>query len=311
MTAISQDKPTPVAAILFIFASGLLFSFLDSSAKYLVLSGMDAVFVSWCRFAGHAVLVFIMFRGWSNFGIFKTRSLPLQIVRAVFLFGSTIFNFLALRQLQLAETMSIAFFAPMIITALAGPLLGEWAGWRRWMAVLVGLIGVLVITRPGFGSFSLGHLCALASAVSYSIYVLMTRKMSARETTESLIFCSAVAPMLLMAPALPYTISAPPHAWAWVLLASLGIFGGVGHYFIILAYRRATVTALAPYPYLQMVWMILLGWLIFHQLPDLWTVVGAGIIVLSGLYIVRREHVLRVQNRAALLAETEELAKKR
>lgn len=311
MTAASPEKPTSVAAILYIFAAGLLFSFLDASAKYLVLSGLDAAFVSWCRFAGHAMLVFVMFRGWSNAAIYRTGSIPAQLLRAVFLFGSTIFNFLALRHLQLAETMSIAFFAPMMITALAGPLLGEWAGWRRWMAVLVGLVGVLVITRPGFGSFSLGHLFALCGTTSYCIYVLMTRKMSAHESPESLIFYSAVAPMLLMAPSVPYTFSWPPQMWEWLLLALLGLFGGLGHYCIILAYRRATVTSLAPYPYLQMVWMILLGWLIFHQFPDIWTLVGAGIIVASGLYIVHREHALRVQNRAVMLAEAEAMAKKR
>jgi len=149
--ATSTDTATPFSAILLVLLAGLTFSILDTSAKYLVQSGMEAPFVAWMRFAVHVVLVLILFRAWSNRAMFKVVSLPKQVVRGVFLFGSTIFNFMALQTLQLAETVSIFFFAPMVITALAGPLLGEWAGWRRWLAVLGGLIGVLLVVRMGAG----------------------------------------------------------------------------------------------------------------------------------------------------------------
>jgi drug/metabolite transporter (DMT)-like permease len=310
----SQDNPpetaTPVAAILLIFGAGLLFSFLDASAKYLVLSGMAAPFLAWVRFATHALLVLVLFRGWSNPAMFRTKNLPLQVLRGVFIFGSTFFNFLALNTLQLAETMSIFFFAPMAITALAGPMLGEWAGWRRWAAVIAGFLGVLVITRPGFGSFEIGHVYALSATASYCLYVIMTRRMAATETAESLIFYSALTPVVLMLPAVPFTASPPSDALSWLILLSLGFFGGFGHWLLIKAYRQATTTALAPYPYLQMVWMIGFGWLIFGQLPDRWTLGGAAIIVASGLYIVHREHRLRLKVSAAPNAEEEELAKK-
>ena len=127
-----------MSAILLVLAVGVLFCFLDTSAKYLVLSGMAAPFVSWARFASHAVLVLVLFRAWRNPAMFRVVSLPAQILRGLFLFGSTLFNFMALKTLQLAETTSIFFVAPMVITALAGPLLGEWAGWRRWLAVVAG-----------------------------------------------------------------------------------------------------------------------------------------------------------------------------
>ncbi len=286
------------------------FSFLDASAKYLVQGGMAAPFVAWTRFAVHLVLVLVLFRSWSNRAMFRTGRLPAQIVRGLFLFGSTAFNFLALQTLQLAETVSIYFFAPMVITALAGPLLGEWAGWRRWLAVLVGLVGVLVITRPGFGTFGIGHLHALASMMSYCGYVIMTRQMGATESSESLIFYSALAPTVLMLPVVPIYGSIPQEPLQWVLLLALGFIGAFGHYLLIRAYKLATTSALAPYPYSQMLWMIALGWLIFSDLPDLWTVAGASIIVASGLYIVHREHRLRLQNRTAPNTETGELAKK-
>jgi len=293
-----------------VFCAGFLFSCLDTSGKYLVLSGMDASFVAWVRFAVHVVLVLLLFRGWSNPAMFRVRSLPRQVLRGVFLFGSTIFNFSALKTLQLAETTSIYFFAPMVITALAGPLLGEWAGWRRWMAILAGFVGVLVITRPGVAAFQIGHLYALCSTMCYCLYVIMTRHMSTTETAESLIFYSALAPVVLMFPAVPYTASLPPDAFHWLILLLLGFFGGFGHWLLIKAYRQATTTALAPYPYLQMVWMIGFGYIIFSQLPDGWTLAGAGIIVASGLYIVHREHRLRLKSRTLPMAEDEELAKR-
>ena len=158
-----------MSAILLVLAVGVLFCFLDTSAKYLVLSGMAAPFVSWARFASHAVLVLVLFRAWRNPAMFRVVSLPAQMLRGLFLFGSTLFNFMALKTLQLAETTSIFFVAPMVITALAGPLLGEWAGWRRWLAVVAGFCGVLVITRPGVGTFELGHLYALCAMFSYCL----------------------------------------------------------------------------------------------------------------------------------------------
>ena len=308
--SVNPETAAPVAAIIFVFGAGLLFSLLDTSAKYLVLSGMSAPFISWMRFAVHVVLVLILFRGWSNPAMFRARNLPLQLIRGVFLFGSTFFNFLALNTLQLAQTMSIFFFAPMVITALAGPLLGEWAGWRRWAAVAAGFAGVLIITRPGVASFEIGHIYALCATMSYCFYVILTRKMSANETPESLIFYSALTPVVMMLPVAPFTASLPAGVFQWLILLSLGFFGGVGHWLLIKAYRQATTTALAPYPYLQMVWMIGFGWLVFDQLPDRWTLGGAAVIVASGLYIVHREHRLRLKNRTAPNTEDEDLAKK-
>lgn len=309
-TSTDNDTATPLPAILMVLATGLIFSCLDTSAKYLVMSGLAAPFVTWTRFAVHVVLVLLLFRAWSNPALFRVRNLPLQILRGGFLFGSTFFNFLALKTLDLAQTVSIFFFAPMLITALAGPFLGEWAGWRRWLAVLVGFLGVLVITRPGFGAFGIGHVYVICAMVSYCFYVIMTRSMSATETSESLIFYSALAPVVLMFPAVPLTGSMPQGALQWVLLLSLGFYGGFGHWLLIKAYKQATTAALAPYPYLQMVWMTGFGYFVFGDLPDRWTVAGALIIVASGLYIVHRERRLRLRSRSAPNAEDAELAKK-
>lgn len=291
------------------FAAGVCFTFLDTSAKYLVLSGMRPEFVSWVRFGVHLLLAAVLFRIWSNPNVLRHHSMVMQVVRGVFLFGSTIFNFAALKYLQLDETTSIAFLGPMVITALAGPLLGEWAGWRRWLAIAAGFGGMLIITRPGFGVFGLGHGFALCGMVCYALYAIMTRKMGTTETTESMIFYSALAPVVLMAPIAPASATMPSSALMWVLLLSLGIYGGLGHYMLVHAFKRATAVSLAPYPYLQIVWMIVAGYIVFGDVPDGWTIVGVTVIILSGLYIVHREHKLRLSSRTAP-EEASELAKK-
>ncbi len=306
----TPEQATPAGAIVAIVGVYVVFSMLDSSGKYLVLAGLAPLFISWVRFAVHVVLVFFLFQGWRNPERFKPASLPAQMLRGACLFGSTIFNFLALETLQLAETTSIFFFGPMVITALAGPLLGEWAGWRRWLAILAGFVGVLVITRPGSGVFGIGHFFALCSMLSNCFYVIMTRKMSATETSESLILFAALSPVILLLPTVPFTASWPPDAFHWLILLSLGFYGAFGHWFLIRAYRVATASALAPYPYSQMIWMILLGYLVFDQLPDRWTIVGAVIIVASGLYILHRERLLRLASRTAPYTEDAELTKK-
>lgn len=299
-----------MAAILYVIATYIGFTFLDTSGKFLVLAGIAPFFIAWCRFAGHVVLVGLLFRGWKDTRRFKARNLPAHLLRGAFLGGSTVFNIAALRYLQLAEATSIYFFGPMVITALAGPLLGEWAGWRRWLAIWIGFVGVLVITRPGVGVFGTGHMLALCSMLSNSFYVIMTRRMSASETPESLILFAALSPTILLLPLLPFSFTLPDTPLQWLILSMLGVFGGISHWFLVKAYSLASATALAPYPYSHMIWMIASGWIVFHQFPDNWTLAGAAIIVASGLYIVHREHRLRVLNRAALAAETEVLAKK-
>ncbi len=289
------ETATPGVAIALIVGSCFAFSLLDAAAKWLVLAGMFAPFVAWCRFAVHAAIAFALFRPWANPAAFAVKSLPKQLARSCFLFGSTIFNFFALQTLQLAETVAIFFAAPMIITALAGPLLGEWAGWRRWLAIAGGFIGVLVVTRPGFGAFGPGHVYVICATLSYCGYAIMTRTMTATETPSSLIFYSALLPAVLLSPAAIFYGRMPSGAHEWAPMLAMGVFGGIGHWFIIKAYGLATATALAPYSYAQMIGMAGLGWLVFAQLPDRWTVIGAAIIVASGLYILHRERVLRLR----------------
>jgi drug/metabolite transporter (DMT)-like permease len=305
-----SEAATPASAILIVLIVCLLFSVLDTSAKYLVVNGVAAPFAVWVRYAVHLVLVMILYRAWANPQLYKMSSVSGQVVRGLFLFGSTIFNFVALQTMQLAETVSIYFFAPMVITALAGPVLGERVGWRRWLAVLVGFIGVLVITRPGAGTFSIGYLFSIASMLCYAFYLIMTRKMGANETTESLIFYSALVPTVLFLPTVPLYGEIPDDPILWGLLLLVGLIGGFGHWLLIKAYKQATASALAPYPYSQIIWMTALGWFVFGDFPDGWTLVGSLIIVCSGLYIVQREHRVRQREKLEAALASDDLAKK-
>ena len=298
------DVATPPAAILLVFASGLFFCLLDTSAKYLASQGIAPPFIAWMRYAVHVVLALVLLRPWQNGAVFRTHSLSRQVVRGMLLFSSSFFNFFALKTLQLAETMAILFSVPIVTIVLAGPLLGEWAGWRRWLAVFVGLIGVLVITRPGYGTFGIGHAYALCAMLSNCFYVIMTRQMSGHETAESMIFYSALAPVVLAAPLLPVYGSMPEGWLLWAILLSMGFYGGYGHWLFIKAYRMASTTALAPYGYLQLVWVVAAGYLVFGDIPDVWTIVGSLIIVASGLYIVHRERQQRLENAARAMRDS-------
>lgn len=287
----------PVSAIVLMVSSGLVFSGIDASAKYLVLAGVPAPFVAWVRFLVNAAIVLVVFRGWHTASGLWARNLWAQVARAGLIFITTICNFMALRTLQLAETMSIMFLLPVVITALAGPLLGEWAGWRRWVAICVGLVGVLVITRPGFGVIGIGHLYSIIAMLGAACFNLMTRSLSHTETPQSLILFQSLVPTILLTPAVPALGVLPEQPLHWLLYLTMGFCGFLGHWLFIKANRLATATALAPFSYLQMIWMLAIGWAVFGQLPDLWTLVGSGIIVASGLYILHRERQLRIEAR--------------
>ncbi|MBO6718839.1 MAG: DMT family transporter [Rhizobiaceae bacterium] len=304
------ETAAPLSAILLVAASTFVFSTFEASAKFVVVAGVAPLFVAWVRYVVHVIAVVVFYRAWRDPAALLPRNYFLQIVRALCLFGATVSTFLALQTLQLAESVSIFFAAPMVITALAGPLLGEWAGWRRWLAVIAGFVGVLIIVRPGFGVFEIGHVYAFANMLIYACYAILTRRLGATESAQSMIFVSGLAPVILMLPLVPFYASLPTDAVVIGVFLTLGILGAGGHLLFILAYRQAEATALAPVSYLQMVWSIALGWLVFGDFPDRWVMTGAAIIMAGGIYIAHREHRLRLATRSAPTPESGEPAKK-
>jgi len=275
----------------------MCFAALDTSAKYLVTAGYAAVFVVWCRFFSQAVLSFFAFQGWRRADMYRMKNVRLQVLRGLLLPGTTMFNFLALRDLQLAQTVTIFLTVPMIVTALAGPLLGEWAGPRRWAAIMVGFIGVLFVVRPGTEVFSLPIVWAILATITHSLYAILTRKLARQETQVSLVFYSCIfATVLLAPPALAYG-QLPETIFGFVLLAGLGVFGMTGHTLLVKASSIASASKLAPFVYSQLLWMTALGFIVFGDVPDGWTLIGASIICGSGFYIMNRERQIARQAR--------------
>ncbi|WP_281929088.1 DMT family transporter [Roseibium album] len=289
----SLTEAAPLAGIGLIVLACLSFSFLDATAKYLIES-VPTLQIVWLRFVSHVILSFLLFRVWKNPALFKTKRPMLHIVRAFCLLGITIFNFLAVRYLQLAETTAIMFAAPFVITALAGPMLGEWAGPRRWIAIVIGFLGILVVTQPGLGNMHWAAVYSVASMVFYAIYAILTRQLTGTDSSAGMLIISGIVAAIAMAPAGLTVWVTPPDLWSWVLLFATGVFGGGGHYLFIMAHRIAPAPVLAPFIYTQIVWMIALGFLVFGDVPTVTTIIGAAIVVGSGLYILYRERKRKI-----------------
>jgi drug/metabolite transporter (DMT)-like permease len=268
----------------------LCFALLDASAKWLS-NVVDPLQVVFARYAGSMALVLVLLNPWSRPGIFRTQRPWLQAVRSLLLLGSTALNFVALKYLQLAETVSIMFATPLLVALVSGPLLGEWPGPRRLVAIGVGFVGVLVITRPGIGGMHPAAILIVFGCLCYGFYSIATRVLSAFDPPETTMVYSGVAGTLAMLPLLPWIWTTPSGFMPWALMLATGVFGGFGHWLLILAHRLAPATVLAPFIYSQIVWMIALGWFVFGQFPDRWTFVGAGIVIASGLYLLYRERV--------------------
>lgn len=271
-------------------AAFLLFTFLDTSAK-LLAQDMNSLQIVWARFVGHAVLVAAVLMPRKGTRVLASSNLRLQILRSGFLFLSTIFNFFALRYLHLTTTASIMFTVPLLVAALSVPLLGEQVGWRRWTAIAVGFAGVLIIVRPGGASLHWAIGLSLCNVIAVSLYQITTRKLAARDHSDTTSLYSPLFGAIILLPVLPFVWEPPSGPLAWGLLCMLGVFGGIGHWLLIIAHRYAPASLLAPFSYSAILWMTASSYLVFGHLPDEWTVVGAAVVIASGLYVFHREQV--------------------
>jgi drug/metabolite transporter (DMT)-like permease len=278
----------------------VFFSGLDTTAKYIATrTGLPVSQVTWLRFTSQVVLTILVFGILAVPRMLYTHKLPQQIIRSFMMLGSTAFNFLALKTLRLDQTLTIGFLAPFVVALLAGPFLGEWIRWRRLLAIVVGFCGILVVVRPGYTPFEVGMVFAALGTLCYAIFMLLTRYLSRFDPPEVTIFYSMLAGVLVMAPFALREWIHPPDAFTWLLLLSTGFWGGAGHYIFILAYRLAPASTLAPFVYFGLITHTTLGYVVFDQLPDVWTIVGALIVVGSGLYLLHRERVTTMERRKA------------
>jgi drug/metabolite transporter (DMT)-like permease len=265
----------------------LSFAILDTSAKWLVAT-LPVMQVVWLRFLFHVIFSALLLGPRSGLSLVRTRRPGLQLLRSMMLPAMTALNFWALQYLQLAETGAIQFAVPILI-AVFGALLGERLDRGRWIAVMVGFVGVMLIVRPGTEGFHPALLLSLGNAVLYALFNLLTRKLVGTESPEATQFLSALGAAVVFAP-LAFAVWRDPAStsdWAIVMLA--GLSGGAGHYLLAVAHRYAPATVLAPFMYQQILWMSLLGYLVFGDVPGPAVVAGTLVVVASGLYLLYRE----------------------
>ncbi|WP_193183459.1 DMT family transporter [Nisaea sediminum] len=276
------------AAVLFMLAAITVLPCMNVLVRYLS-ADYSTTQIVWARYAGHLLFALAIFLPSHGLGLLRAQKPGVHIIRSVLMFVCTCLFFLAVRYIEVPVASSINFTSPIIVTALAVPFLGEKVGWRRWVAVLVGFGGALIIIRPGGGESHWAMLCVLGTAFFYAVYQVLTRKYSSSDSAETSITYIALIGALIPSFILPFDYKLPDNLLDYGLFALVGFLGGLGHFFVIKAFRLGEASLLSPFNYGQLLMATLLTFLIFGTLPDAMTFLGAGIIVTSGLYITYRE----------------------
>jgi drug/metabolite transporter (DMT)-like permease len=274
-------------AILTICAGVAFLSMNDAIAKLLV-ERYDPVQIVFLRnlIALPMVGVVVMYKiGVSGF---VSNHLRVHAIRGLLMLGGAYMFFKGLEVLALAEATALVFSAPIFITALSVPLLGETVGWRRWGAVLVGFIGVLIIVQPGGATFQPASLYVIGTAGLYALFMISARFLGPRESMWTMMFFVMLFPMLYAAP-LVFVVWVPVQVSDLTFLVALAVFGTLGITLIGQAFRFAPAAVVAPFDYTALIWASLFGWLIWGDTPEMWTLAGAAVIVVSGIFIVIRE----------------------
>jgi len=284
------DESHRVKSIGLMVLATLCFAALDTTGKYLIVKeGVPVAEVSWLRFVGHVVFSAVVLWPFALKPSLRSAKPMTQILRSVLMAATTGLNFLALRYLQLDQTVTIFFLTPLLVAALAGPLLSEWAGWHRLLAIVAGLVGVLLVMHPGFGTIHWAFLLALGATLGYSLYNVATRYLAAFDPASVTQTYTPLAGLILLAPPALAAWHWPDDPFELMLLASLGFWGGLGHWLLIIAHRGAPAPVLAPFIYIGLIWMSTFGFLVFGDVPTLWTLSGAAVVIVSGLYLLARE----------------------
>jgi len=235
------------------------------------------------------LLIFLLAARWyGGYGALRTRRWPWHALRTALSVGAMFGFFYGLAHMPLVNALTIAFVAPLIVTALSGPFLGEHVGWRRWMAVIAGFIGVMVVLRPGAGMFTPAATGVLIAAACWALMMMTARKLAATESSYSLAFYIMSGPLLVSSFILPGNYVAPD-ALGWLLFGLAGICSAIAWVGMVGGYRRAPPVVLAPFEYTALVGAAIAGYLLWDEVPDRFVVAGATIIIASGIYIVFRE----------------------
>ena len=270
----------------------LFFAALDTSAKYLSFIGLPLAEIVFVRYAVHVALGIALFLPVQR-DLFRSNNWRLELLRGLCLLGTTAANFLAMRFLPLTVTGALLFTMPLMVTALSGPLLGERIGWRRWVAVGAGFVGILIIVRPGSEAFHWASLLCLVGALFAAFYSIITRKLAGVDSAATQQTYSGLIAMLCIAPFAFQDWVWPTGGPGWFAFFAAGVAGFTAHQLNTIAHRYARPSELAPFSYSELILLAFASWLIFDQPPDAWFYLGAPIIIGSGIYIWLRERQLQ------------------
>ena len=278
-------------AITFNLLAWVMLPIMDGFAKYLS-TDLPVLQITWARYFFTVVFTFpIMFLFFKK-NLVWTDKPKLQITRGIILLTANICFFYAISIISLAKALTLAFVAPLIVTAFSPIFLGERVGVRRWSAVIVGFIGSLVVIRPGFVEINLASIAALGTGVMYGFYLIITRKLSTSDNPLLTLLLTGVVGAIIISFVMPF-VWVKPNFNQWSIMAAIGIFACLGHFFLILSLKYADASKLAPFSYFEIITNIIIGYYFFSDFPDNWTFLGLFIIVLSGIYISRRESLIK------------------
>ena len=270
--------------VMFICLSGVTSPLMNGFAK-LLGQHYNSLQVSWARAFGHVIFMLATFVPKFGLKMLRTRRLPMHLLRSSCLFTSNAVYFLAITFIPLGDAASINMSSPLLVAALAWPILRERTNPQRVAAVLVGFLGVLVIIRPGTGVFHWAALLVVFSALMNGLYQIFTRQVSDTEAAETSAIYSSVVGAFGMLIVLPVIWKTPTNLTDILMFCSMGALGAIGHYFVALALGFAPANIVTPFQYVQMLGSVLIGYLFFGNLPDAFTWLGTAIVVASGLYI--------------------------
>ena len=277
------------SGILLHIAGLWLLSTLDATGKWLVMAGVSVLMVAWVRYAVHTALMTAVVLPSRGRAIFRTRSLPRQLLRGLLMITTTVLFFSVLGRLPLAEGTAINFMAPLFLMAMAPWLLHEPHRLHRWLGVLAGFAGMLIVVRPGAELDPVGLVLGVATALAFAFFQIATRRV-AHDDPLTTNYYGGLFGTIALTLALPWFWVTPQLSpWQWALLLSTGLTGFLGHWLQIAAFSRSPATLLAPFSYLQIVTAATLGWLVFDQVPGRTTALGIALICLAGLGVALTE----------------------
>jgi drug/metabolite transporter (DMT)-like permease len=283
-----MSSDDPIRAIVLAVGATVLFGSSDTIAKYLSTSLPIAEFL-WIRYVLFLAMAMVLGRRVTRQAA-HPRNPGLQVARGICVVLSSLLFVYGVRRMTMAQATTINFLSPILITILSVPLLGETVSLRRWAAVGAGLVGMLVVVRPGLGGFQPASLFGVGGAFCWALALIITRKIAISDAPETTVLWFAAIGAAVLTVLLPFD-AAWPTGRQFRLALLLGVLVSAGQWIVILAHRLAPASLLAPFFYTQLVWVSILGFLVFGNLPDRWTLSGAAIIIASGLYTAHRERI--------------------